>query len=106
MHLLVWVVVILIATALGFFVLMMSAFACDSGAQGCADVAATAIVAYGIAALLLSTAPLLAAALLRGTSRAVRVWRIITLVLIIASPLLALGVSVLILTVGLTRLDG
>lgn len=104
-HLIVWVVVIMLATALGFFVLMMSAFACDSGAAGCADVAGTAIVAYGVAALLLSTAPLLVAALLRGTSLAVRVWRIITLVLIIVSPLLALAVSVAILGVGLSRLS-
>lgn len=104
-HLLVWVVVIVVATAVGFFVLMMAAFACDSGAAGCADVASTGIVGYAVAALLFSTGPLLAAALLQGDSRAVRIWRIITLILIIASPLLALGVTVLIFAVGFSQIS-
>lgn len=104
-HLLVWVVVIVVATALGFLVLMMAAFACDSGAAGCADVASTGVVGYGVAALLFSTGPLLAAALLQGDGRAVRIWRIITLILIIASPLLALGVTVLIFAVGFAQIS-
>ncbi|MFM2437443.1 MAG: hypothetical protein RLZ55_252 [Actinomycetota bacterium] len=99
-HALVWVVVILIDAALGTMVLLMAAFACDSGAAGCADVASSAIVGYGLAAMFLSTAPLVAAVLLRGESRAVRIWRIITLILIIASPLFALGITVLIFAIG------
>lgn len=48
----VWVLAAALALAASFFVLMLIAFGCDSGWEGCADVSANALFGYvGLAAL-------------------------------------------------------
>jgi hypothetical protein len=75
-----WVVVAAVGVGVFFLVVVMAAFACDSGWDGCSQAAADGISAYVIVAVLVATVPpLLAVAIGRGR-RLGRVLRILAMV--------------------------
>lgn len=89
-----WVVGIVAAVsfaetlAVGFFYLMLAAFACDSGWEGCAEISTTSMVIYAVLSLMIFIGCLLVGLLPKMTTRAGRIWRIVAIVVLPLGPLI------------------
>lgn len=83
----VWSAVVLLVCA-GIFpiVLLMGAFACDSGWEGCSEASANAVVTYVVVAAVVAVVPAVLAVILGRGRRRGRVLRIVALVLIPLAP--------------------
>lgn len=82
-----WAVVALAISAAIFpVVLVMGAFACDSGWEGCSEASANAIASYAVVAAVSSVAPAVLAVVIARGRRLGRVLRIVALVLIPLAP--------------------
>jgi hypothetical protein len=95
----VWSGIVLLVSA-GIFpvVVVMGAFACDSGWDGCSTASSNAIVSYALVALVWSVAPAVLAVIIGRGRRLGRVLRIIALVLIPLAPVLGVVVAFLVIS--------
>lgn len=99
-HALCWGLIMVIDVGLFAFVVLMLAFSCDSGWTGCAELAESTIVVFFIFAILVATAPLIAAFFNLGSSPTARSMRVAMLVAILISPVLVFAISVIYYVIG------
>ncbi|MDQ1248671.1 MAG: hypothetical protein QG597_3044 [Actinomycetota bacterium] len=91
-------VVLLVCAGLFPVVLLMGAFACDSGWEGCSTASSNAIVVYVLVAALVAVVPALLAVLVGRGTRTGRALRIIALVLIPLAPVVAVVTGFLVIS--------
>lgn len=91
-------VLVLLATLIaGVGVLMANVMACDAGGEGCVDRAMWATGVWGVVTYGVPLAALVWGLVSRATTRAGRRNRILALIVMIAGPVLAFGINLLIL---------
>ncbi len=93
-----WVLVALVASGVFFFVLVFTAFACDSGWEGCSQAAADGVAGYVVVTALLATVPPLLAVVIARGRRLGRVLRILALVIMPLSMVAGFATTLLIMT--------
>lgn len=89
---------LLVSAAIGFFLLMMAGFACDSNWTGCSQVGATSVAVYAGVTLVFLIGAFLLGAVSRAATKGGRTRRVVSIVLMPVAPLvgflLALGTYV------------